>query len=378
MTNNKPFIKFRRELHQFPEISSEEFETKKRVRNFMNQFNPHKIYELGKTGIAFEYCGKTEGKSIMMRAELDALPIQETNVFSYSSVYEGKSHKCGHDGHMTILAQLAQKLNKTPLKKGRAILLFQPAEENGEGAKEVTNDRNYFKLNPDWAISLHNIPGYPMHEIILIENEFTPAVKSIIVKWKGKTSHAAEPEKGLNPAAAMSEFISRSLDRAQTDQKKENFFLVTPIYQTMGEKAYGVSAGYGETHLTLRANKNDFLNEQAEKIKLLAKEIAEKHGLSTTINFVQEFNAIKNDKEVNLTIEKAAKQLGLSVTKRKESMKWGEDFGLFTELHKGAMFGLGAGEKTPALHNPDYDFPEELIDSGSKMFEFLVREYLEK
>lgn len=376
MYNSDIFVTFRKELHQFPEVSGKEFETKKRVLKFMKQFNPDDITEIGKTGLIFTFKGEQDGKSIMVRAELDALPIQEVNAFNYASVHQKVSHKCGHDGHMAILTHLADQLNKKRPKKGDVHLLFQPAEENGEGAKEVTQDRKYEKFKPDAVVALHNIPGYPLHEIIVIDGEFTPAVNSIIVKWNGKTSHAAEPENGINPGGAMADFMNAALNEAQVNQDQDDFFLVTPVFQTMGEKAYGVSAGYGETHLTLRTQKNDLLKKKSEMLENLAQKIGKKYGINVTVDWTQEFNAINNDDEINQLVVEAAKENKLSVTKRPYSMKWGEDFGLFTELHPGALFGLGSGESTPSLHNPDYDFPDELIETGSKMFETMIRNFL--
>lgn len=376
MESENIFIDFRRELHQFPEVSCDEYETKKRVLKFMEQFHPDQVIEMGKTGLLFEYKGSNPGKSIMVRCELDALPIQEVNAFQYASVHQGVSHKCGHDGHMTIVTHLAKQLDQKRPENGSVFLLFQPAEENGEGAKEVTQDRKYNNFEFDAVVALHNIPGYPMGEIVVIDDEFTPAVTSIIVVWNGKTSHAAEPENGLNPGAAMAEFMQKALNEAQTEQEVDGFFLVTPVYQIMGEKAYGVSAGYGETHLTLRSHNNDFLNEKSSVLENLAKDMGAKYNLNVTVDWTQEFNAIKNDDEINQLIREAAEENGLQLTQRPYSMKWGEDFGLFTELHPGAMFGLGSGESTPSLHNPDYDFPDELIETGSKMFETIVRNFL--
>lgn len=376
MSTLEKFRSFRRELHQFPEVSCNEFDTKKRVLNFMQQFEPDETLKIGKTGIIFSFHGNSEGKSITVRCELDALPIQEINAFSYASVHQGVSHKCGHDGHMAIVTHLAHQLHQKRPEKGTVHLLFQPAEENGKGAKEITQDRKYDHFSTDAIIALHNIPGLPQKEIVVIENEFTPAVKSIIVEWKGKTSHAAEPENGLNPGAAMAEFMLKSLEQSKTDPNKEDFFLVTPVYQHMGEKAHGISAGYGETHLTLRSLKNEVLETQSSHLEEIAKELGEKHNLNVVVDWTQEFNAINNDESINALISNAAEKLGYKVHRRTAPMKWGEDFGLFTELHAGAMFGLGAGEDTPALHNPDYDFPDELIEHGSSIFERVVRNFL--
>lgn len=370
------FIDFRHEVHQHPELSGEEYETKKRVARFIQMFNPDEIIEVGKTGLLFAFKGELPGKSIMIRAELDALPIQEINELPYKSIIENISHKCGHDGHLTILARLAFLLSQQKLIKGTAYLLFQPSEENGMGAKEVFASEKFREIHIDRVVALHNIPGYPIKSIILRNGSFTPAVRSIIVKFTGKTSHAAEPENGYNPGWAMADFLKEALTISNNNIHQDEFFLVTPVYTCMGEKSYGVSAGYGEVHLTVRSWRNNLLLEKSRILESLARKIGEENHLEIEIEWLQEFKANENKDEVVNDIRKAAKSLGLQIIERETPMKWGEDFGLFTELYEGAMFGLGSGENQAALHNPDFDFPDELIETGSLIFEKIVREYL--
>jgi len=372
------FITFRKTLHQHPEVSGDERHTRDRVLHFVKQFHPDTIIPAGKNGLIFVYEGNEPGRAILLRAEMDALPIQEVNKMEHVSTVDNVSHLCGHDGHMAILSRVAFHLSKEKIQKGTVYLLFQPAEETGEGAKEVYASKPFRKLKIDQVIALHNVPAYPLNSIIVKENTFTPAVSSIIVHFKGKTSHAAEPEMGVNPAEAIAAYIKRSLALAQPQQDKEDFFLVTPIYMQMGEKSYGVSAGYGEVHLTIRSTDNHLLHKKSKELEEIAGELATQFGLGYSIRWTQEFSANENDAEVVDDIRKAAKALDLKLIERSSPMKWGEDFGLFTSHYKGAMFGLGAGVHQPALHNPDYDFPDELIETGSRVFEQLIRDFLKK
>lgn len=375
--NTTDFINFRKLLHQFPEVSCQEYETKKRVLHFIQHFHPDETIEVGKTGLLFRFDGNSKGKSILVRAELDALPIEEINDFDYRSTSEGVSHKCGHDGHMAILSRLAYLISQNKPKKGTIYLLFQPAEENGMGAKEVYADEQFKKLSIDAVVSLHNVPGFPLHQICIKKRAFTPAVRSIIVKFGGKTSHAAEPEKGINPASAIAAYIQQSLAISNPVVEQDDFFLVTPIYIKMGEKSYGISAGFGEVHLTIRSWDNQLLEKQSQKLEMIAKEIAIQYNLHHTISYTQEFQANMNDESMVNIIESSAKKLNLNITTLPTPMKWGEDFGLFTENYKGAMFGLGSGKKQAALHNPDYDFPDELIETGSNMFHEIISTFLD-
>lgn len=370
------FIEKRKALHQNPELSGQEFQTQAYIQELISQFNPAAITEVGGTGLLVRYDGKQAGKTVLVRAELDALPITEINTFDHRSKYEAISHKCGHDGHMIILSRLACLLSRTPPKKGTVYLLFQPAEENGMGARAVLDDPAFQSIRPDAVLALHNMPGYPEGQVILRDGTFTPAVRSPIVKFFGKTSHAAEPELGINPAEAMAQLTLEALRLSQTDTSRDDFFLVTPVYTTMGSPSYGVSAGYGELHLTIRSWENQLLNERSATIETLAEKIGKTYGIETKTDWTQEFAANNNHPEIVNLIRKVANQQRRAVYNLPAPVKWGEDFGLFTEHFKGAMFGLGAGTDCPALHNPDYDFPDSLIEIGSNLFDQAVRNFL--
>ena len=138
----------------------------------------------------------------MIRCELDALPIQEANSLPYQSQHPGVSHKCGHDGHMTIVAALAPWLQQQTFAAGSVILLFQTAEETGKGAKSMLDDVKMEGIQPDYVFALHNIPGLPLHEIAVVAGQFSATVQSVAFQLYGQQSHAAEPENGKNPAWA--------------------------------------------------------------------------------------------------------------------------------------------------------------------------------
>ena len=371
------FIQFRREIHQNAELSGHEKHTKERLRRFISAFHPSEIIEVGRYGLIFVFKGDLPGPSIMIRSEMDALPIQEVNTFTHKSIHKGVSHKCGHDGHMAILANVAYRLSTQPLKRGTCYLLYQPAEEIGEGAKEVFNDPVFQSLKIDRILALHNLPGFPKKAILVKNGPFTPAVSSIAVKFQGKTSHAAEPENGLNPGAAMSEFLLQCLALIQADPNKDDFFLVTPIHMTLGEKNYGISAGHGEVHLTLRSIQSTILSDRFEQIKRIAEILGKEAGLQISIETIEDFKANINESQVVDDVRQAAKELGMNLQEMQAPMKWGEDFGLLSQEIPGAMFGIGSGEESPALHNDDYDFPDDLIEVGGTLFERVIRNFLQ-
>jgi amidohydrolase len=370
-------IQLRQELHKHPEVSGNESKTSKRILDFLSKYKPNQVItNLGGFGILAIYNGKETGKSILFRCELDALPIEEINSFDYKSVYEGVSHKCGHDGHMAILCGMAKMLHENPLKKGKVMLLFQPAEEDGNGAKRILNDSKFDFIKPDFAFALHNLPGYKRHQIVIKENTFTCAVNSLIIKLEGKTSHAGEPENGINPALAIAEITTFFNSKINNDVSSKNYCLITPIHIAMGEKAYGVSAGYGEVHFTIRSNSNAQMRTIESDLEESVNEIASKFKLKIKIEWTQSFQANENNIEAVNFIRKSVSYLNFNILEKKLPFTFGEDFGLFTQKFKGAMLGLGSGENTPALHNPDYDFPDEIIETGTQLFHQITKEIL--
>ena len=366
---------FRKELHQNPELSGNEVETAKRVVEFLQNYQPDEIItNIGGHGIAAIYKGKKSGKTTLLRCELDALPIQEINNFDYKSNVVGVSHKCGHDGHIAILCGLAAILSADRPKMGKVILLFQPAEEDGSGAEKVYNDLNFRKLEPDYVFALHNLPGFPEGQIIVKNGTFSCAVKSIIIKLTGITSHAGEPENGINPALAISEII-RTLDSMlQPDIKRSDYFLLTPIHIRMGEEAYGVSAGEAEVHYTIRSNSNHQMDNCAKILEETVSSISNHFKLKCEIQWIQPFRANENSPKAVDMIRKAAEEEQLEILEKSTPFSWGEDFGIFTEHYTGAMFGLGAGIDMPALHNPDYDYPDEISSIGISIFHKICQE----
>lgn len=367
-------IAFRKQLHQYPEVSGNEHQTQQCILSFLSNAGIEGV-PIGGTGVMVVFDSNVPGKTIMLRSDHDALPIEEVNDFEYKSVHQGVSHKCGHDGHTAIMCGVAKYFKNYPPKKGRVVLIFQPAEENGEGAKAVLNDAN-FSYTPDIAIALHNIPGYEKNRVIYRVGSFTAAAKSIIIRLDGKTSHAAEPEKGINPAPAIADMIQLFEKESQPLLDREDFALTTPVHIQMGERSYGVSAGHGEVHYTLRTWNNETMDRLTERILTSIEAISNKYGLRSAISWTEEFDANQNSETAVKLIEDAIATNDLSFEIRSTPFKWGEDFGLFTKQFGGAMFGIGSGIDCPALHNPDYDFPDEIIATGINMFTSITEKAL--
>lgn len=364
--------KIRKELHSNPELSGEEYKTQKRILTFLKEHCNTSGVKVGQTGVLAEFNGKIKGNNILIRGDIDALPITEINTFSHQSITPGVSHKCGHDGHTTILLGLALLLSKKPIQKGKVYLLFQPAEENGNGAKAVLADSHFNQLHFDYAFALHNLPGFPLHQIVVKDNEFTSNVKSVIFKLHGKTAHAAEPEKGYNPALAVAHILQYAEAHTLNNPDHPEFFLITPIHVQMGEIAYGISAGYAEVHLTIRSWSTTLMEKKCNELQDNMLQYCLTQNLKLDSIWLEEFFSNNNNSTAVNIIREAAEEMQLSLKENTSPFKWGEDFGLFTQKFKGAMFGIGAGINTPALHNPDYDYPDEITPTAVNLFHSIL------
>ena len=372
-------IVLRRSIHAEPELAGTEKNTALKIKTFISKFSPDKIIEnIGGEGIAFVFNGTETGTTILFRCELDALPIKEINGFEYQSKYDGKGHKCGHDGHMTILAGLAERISENKNFRGRIILLFQPAEETGEGAERVLKDPEFENIKPDYVFAFHNLPGYGLNSIIVRKGSFASASKGMIIKLKGKTSHAAEPENGINPSIAVAEIIKKFTSLPQELKTVKEFVLVTIIHARIGERAFGTSPGYAELMATLRAYQDDDMKLLIKEAERIVSSAAAEYGLKTEISYTEVFPATVNDDDSINIIKMAAEKNNYSLIEIENPFRWSEDFGHFISRYKGAMFGIGSGEDHPQLHNPDYDFPEEIIPAGINMFFTIMNEILSR
>ncbi len=368
-------IELRHRLHQQPELSGKEEDTAAFIADYLKRHNPDLLLEsLGKNGVAAVFAGYSPGETTMIRCELDALPIVEANSdLHYKSSTPGVSHKCGHDGHMAIVCGLARLLHENPSQSGRVILLFQPAEETGQGARWVLDDPRFKDIQPDHIFALHNLPGYPLHHVLLKKGTFCAASKGLKIKLSGITAHASEPENGVSPALAVAKLIPKLIDIPQNHSTEfSDFVLVTLTHTQIGEKTFGISPANAEIYLTIRAYSDQDLRRLVKLIEHNVTKAAS--NLKVEISGHEAFDAtINHDAQVDL-IEKAAIESGLIAISLPKPNRWSEDFGLFLQQSKGAMFGLGSGLEQPALHNPDYDFPDELIETGVKMFWGIIKE----
>lgn len=369
-------IALRHKLHQHPELSGEEHETALLFHTKLKALGPDEFYcDLGGFGIAAVFSGSEPGPTILFRTELDALPIEETLDIPYRSKVKGVSHKCGHDGHMAIIYGLAQDIARHRPKCGRVILLFQPAEETGEGARAIVADAQYAHLSPDYSFALHNLPGHPMGEVMVRAGAFTCASRGMVIRLSGYTAHAAYPETGNSPALALADLmqlfpkISASID-------KDELIMTTTVHTTMGEPALGVAPADATLMVNLRSETNAGMDLLVGAATKAVEEAATQYGLEFDIGWTEVFDANFNDEECVTQVVQAAEATGHNVRWLDEPFRWAEDFGAISASAKGAMFAFGAGENRPQIHNSDYDFPDQLIDKGKSIFFEIYKNYL--
>jgi amidohydrolase len=368
---------FRKALHANPELSNQEMDTAKSVLAQFDKLNPDEVHQgLGGTGLAFVYNGQNPGPTTLIRCELDALPIQESNTFAHRSQQTGVSHKCGHDGHMAIVTAVGEKLSQCQVKSGRVVLLFQPAEETGAGAVQVVEDEKFASLKPDYAFALHNLPGQPLGDVFVKPGSFNCASRGMTIKLHGKTSHAAHPEDGISPAPALSYVLDQLPNMAA---QINEFSLVTVVGATLGvideagQAPFGTSPGEATVMATLRTASNEAMETLVNCTVDMIEQYAKSQGLSVEFGWDDVFYACDNTQIGYEKVVEACNNLNVDCTTLKEGYRWSEDFGKLRDTAKeGAMFTLGAGVESPQLHNPDYDFPDALINTGRDVFVEIV------
>jgi amidohydrolase len=271
------------------------------------------------------------------------------------------------------MAHFGNMISRRRPARGRIILLFQPAEETGQGAAAVVNDPGFNELKPDFAFALHNLPGYPLGSIVLKPGTINCASRGMIVRLIGITSHSAWPEDGLSPAAPMCDLIQAFTGLPAAADLNQFFCKVTVGHARLGDPAFGLSPGYAEVMTTLRSETDEVMSLLVERAVRLVQEKATAADLSYEISWAEEFIASSNDPNACNIVIKAGRAAGAEVIDFEEALPVSEDFGQFTARIPGAMFFLGAGEDRPGLHQAGYDFPEELIKIGSNVFMEIAR-----
>ncbi|MFT6022149.1 MAG: amidohydrolase [Ascidiaceihabitans sp.] len=368
---------FRRDLHRHPEISGEEEQTARTIATALKALSPTKILTgLGGHGVAAIFDTGRDGPTVLFRAELDALPITEQSDAPWVSQTAGKGHLCGHDGHMTMLLALGRLIARKPVQNGRVVLMFQPAEEDGSGARAVVADPAFQAIQPDWAFAIHNEPGRPFGFVSTRAGLINCASQGLAITLTGKTAHAADPQDGVSPALTVAKLIPALADMGTGGALTDDFRLVTVTHVNIGAPTFGIAPGDGVIYATLRTAQDAAMADLKTDACTLAKTLAADAGLQVSFEVFDEFSASINDPQATAVAVAAMDALNVPNGDAGLPMRASEDFGVFGWGAKAAMLCLGPGENHAALHNPDYDFPDDLIPVGAAIFERIARDIL--
>ncbi len=367
-------VALRRELHRYPELSGGEVETAERLVAFMAPFAPAgQILALGGHGLALWWDGAASGPTLMLRADMDALPIPEVgSMLPHASLRAGAAHKCGHDGHMAMLAGMAPLLARRPPQRGRVVLFFQPAEETGAGAAAALADARWEQIAPDYVFALHNLPGYALGRLVLAPGSFASASTGVVMALHGATSHAATPALGRSPARALASLML-ALEALPAALAPEGVSCqLTLIHARLGEVAFGTTPGQAVLMATLRAGDDAALARLLGAVRAQAEAHCAEAGLGLTFSTREAFPAVVTAPEAYAVLQRVVADGSFAWEALGRPMAWSEDFGHLTQRYRGALVGLGAGEGQAPLHDEGYDFPDDLLGIGLRFHDAVV------
>lgn len=367
----KEIEKIRQTLHKYPELSGSETDTASFIKGYLERFGADEIItRLGGNGLLGIYNGKApdDGKTLMIRAELDALAIREQSDLSYKSENEGVMHACGHDGHMAMVLGVAKWLKVHRPDRGRVILLFQPAEETGLGAGAILKDDVFEGISIDRGIAIHNLPGYKKNTVFIKQDTIASASVGMKIEFHGQSSHAGYPGEGVNPALSIAELVQKLERLKKRARQHDKFRVLTITYIKLGEPAFGINPGLGEMGVTVRAETDDGMAEMVDKVKYELSSAEQSFEGNISIEQREPFSAVINDAEGVNMLSSITESLDVETRILDAPFAWSEDFGEFRKKCPITLFGLGAGENVPALHSENYNFDDELIPVGTALF----------
>lgn len=352
--NFDKYIALRRELHKNAELSGQERKTVRILSEFLKNNSDCEIYPMDGWFYAIKRGGE---RKIAFRADMDALPIPESEDCPYGSVNPGVSHRCGHDGHSAALAAFACECRC----ENTAYFIFQPAEETGEGARKCAGLLREEGIGEIYGF--HNLPGFEKNRVLYKYGTFACASMGLELCFKGRNSHAAYPENGVNPAFAIAKILL-ALDGLR--QGFTAMTLITVIGVDIGGDAYGTGAGDGVIRLTVRGELEVELETLKERIIALCREKSVDMEFSYKIH--DPFPETRNH---DRCVDKI-KNLCEDSVELAYPMRWSEDFGYYLKEVTGAFFGIGSGRDCSQLHTGGYDFPDELIETAVATFQKLA------
>ena len=378
----------RRDIHAHPELKFTEFRTSELIANQLKAWGIQTHIGLGKTGVVGSIEGNLgKGKSIGLRADIDALPLQEHNAFPHASKHDGKMHACGHDGHTAMLLSAAQFFSTHKDFKGTIHFIFQPAEEGGGGAREMMADGLFTLFPCDAVFGMHNWPDMPEGSFGVISGPMMASSNEFKITLKGKGGHAALPHNGVDPVFAITQLAS-SLQSIITRNKKPVDTAVLSITQIHAGFASNVIPNDAWLGGTIRTFTTPVLDLLEQRLREIAQGTALTFNCTAEVDFQRNYPPLINHHQETLFAQSVIKQqFGKDqFIDAVEPTMGSEDFAFMLEKVPGCYVFIGNGEGDHRLaghglgpchlHNPCYDFNDHLLPIGASYWAHLVRAYL--
>ena len=371
---------WRQQIHSQPELGFKEFKTSSFIVDKLKSFGIEVHQGLGGTGVV-GILKNGSGPAIGIRADIDALPIKEQNDIDYKSTHENCMHACGHDGHTSVLLGTAKHLSQHKEFNGTIYFIFQPAEEVLGGAKAMIDDGLFDKFPMDAVYGLHNWPGLPVGEIAVNNGPMMASFDTFEITLTGKGTHAAMPHLGADPIAAGAALITniQSIVSRRISPLKSGVISVT---QMNSGDTTNVIPDYAILKGTVRSFDMDVRQSMQDMLTEMVTTLPPLYGVTGEMDYHIRYPVTTNDSQAYLEIKEAAtKVLGADkVNTDVEPSMASEDFSFMSQVVKGAYFWLGVDGNSPSkpLHNAAYDFNDDAIETGIKVWVSLVESQLPK
>jgi len=366
-------------LHQHPELGLSEFTTSDYIAAKLEEFGYAVTRGLGKTGIVATLKNGSSDRSVGIRADIDALPIEEETGADYASLNKGVMHACGHDGHTAMLLGAAKILAQRKNFDGTLNLIFQPAEENFGGARLMMEDGLFDRFPCDAVFGLHNDPSLPFGKIFVKEGPIMAAVDECRIVVNGRGGHGAEPQDAADPIVAGASIIM-----ALQTVVSRNIHPLDPAVVTVGAFNAGIASNViperAEMVITIRSFDPAVREKLEERIRGVAVGQAASYGMTATIEYTRGYDATVNHKaETDFVRDLAKKVVGPeNLAEIERPMMGAEDFGYFLAEKPGTYFFLGTArtKNDPPLHHPKFDFNDDALPIGTNFWVELAEAYL--
>ena len=388
LTQASSITAVRRDIHAHPELCFEENRTADVVARKLTEWGIEIDRGMGTTGVVGIIKSGTSSKAIGLRADMDALPIQEKNTFEHASKHVGKMHACGHDGHTAMLLAAAQHLAKNRNFDGTVYLIFQPAEEGGGGAREMIKDGLFTKYPMQQVYGMHNWPGLEVGQFAASPGPVMASSNEFKIVVKGKGSHAALPHNGIDPVPIACQMV-QAFQTIITRNKKPVDAGVISVTMINAGHATNVVPDRCVLQGTVRPFSFEVLDMIEKRMQVVAEHVCAAHEAQCEFEFRRNYPPTINHASA---VEEVRKVLAQVVSPEQvlaqEPTMGAEDFSYMLQALPGAYFFIGNGEGAHrhvghgegpcTLHNPSYDFNDDLIPLGGTVWVKLVESLLAK